>query len=78
MAWRFGYRTASESTPVILVTDMNNPHRGCKNDPYDWGDRTFQIAHDYIEKHWDSLKSGDLIDVLFILGESLTPCESEA
>jgi hypothetical protein len=74
MAWRYGYRDSGS----VIVTHMSVPDRGCQNDPHAWGDRTFQVAHDYIRKHWDELKSGALIDVRFILGESITPCESEA
>lgn len=74
MAWRYGYRDSR----AVIVTHMSTPSRGCHNDPVEWGDRTFQTAHRYIEAHWDELKSGDLIDVRFILGESITPCESEA
>ncbi len=46
-------------------------------DPYDWNDRTKQTAHAYIQKHWDELKDGDVIDVEFILGETKEPKISE-
>lgn len=36
---------------------------------YDWGDRTYTQAHLYIQDNWNSLQSGDVIDVEFILGE---------
>lgn len=78
MAWRYGYRSRDEIGPPIIVTHMSEPDRGCHNASHVWGDRTFQTAHLFIEEHWDELKSGDLIDVRFILGESITPCESEA
>lgn len=39
-------------------------------DPYDWGDRTMQVAHVYIESKFEELKDGDVVDVEFILGES--------
>ena len=74
MAWRYGYKDSR----AVIVTHFSDPRRGCHVDPYDWGDRTFKTAHLYIEEHWEELKSGDLIDVRFILGESITPCESEA
>lgn len=74
MAWRYGYKNAR----AVIVTHMGEPRRGCCSDPYDWGDRTFQTAHRHIEEHWDELKSGDLIDVRVLLGETDTPCESEA
>lgn len=46
-------------------------------DPFDWGDRTFQVAHNYITAHWDSLRSGEVIDVEFILNETQTIKVSE-
>lgn len=41
-------------------------------DPYDWPDRsrTMRVAHNFIDEHFDDLKSGDVIDVEFILGET--------
>lgn len=46
-------------------------------DPYDWCDRTYQVAHLYIESHWHELKDGDVVDVEFILGETKEPKRSE-
>jgi hypothetical protein len=74
MAWRYGYK----DNPAVIVTHMSTPSRGCHNDPHAWGDRTFHVAHDYIQKHWDELRTGHVVDVEFILGETLTPKESEA
>ena len=47
--------------------------------PYDWpgGARTFPVAHKYIEEHWDELADGDVIDVEFIEGETVTKKVSE-
>ena len=42
------------------------------NDPYEWGNRTMTVAHDYVRGHWDELTDGDVVDVEFILGESET------
>ena len=40
-------------------------------DPYEWGnERTRFTAHKYVEENWESLNSGDIIDVPYILGES--------
>lgn len=52
---------------------------GAEYDPYNWrdGSRTMQIAHSHIEKHWQELKSGDVVDVEFILGLSKAPKTSE-
>lgn len=42
-----------------------------------WDGETRQIAHRHIEMNWDQLRSGDVIDVQFILGNSAEPKESE-
>jgi hypothetical protein len=47
------------------------------SDPFDWADRTLQIAHQYIVDHWDELASGAVVDVEHILGETTTPKQSE-
>lgn len=49
-----------------------------KFDPYDWGDRTMSVAHNYIVNNWDVLVSGSVVDVEFILGESTEPKRSES
>ena len=46
-------------------------------DPYAWGDRTLKTAHLHIQKHWHDLRSGDVVDVEFVLGETGSPKESE-
>ncbi len=46
-------------------------------DPFDWGDRTMQTAHRHVESHWQNLRSGDVVDVEHILGETDTPKASE-
>lgn len=74
MAWRFGYR----GSRAVIALHMGVPDRGCQSDPFGWNDRTFQTAHRHIEEHWDELRTGDLIDVRVLLGETKTPCPSEA
>lgn len=44
---------------------------------YDWNDRTMQTAHLWIIENWESLENGSVVDVQFILGESVVPCASE-
>lgn len=46
-------------------------------DPYNWADRTMQTAHIHIESNFDTLESGDVIDVEYILGEKEKPKISE-
>lgn len=48
-------------------------------DCHDWGlfPRTMYLAHEWIEGHWNELKTGDVIDVEFINGETQTKKQSE-
>ncbi len=47
-------------------------------DQYEWGGaRTYVVAHNYIIENWDTLKSGDIVDVEFILGERDKPKETD-
>jgi hypothetical protein len=46
--------------------------------PYDWTNRTMQVAHNFVAEFWDKIESGAVIDVQFILGETRAPKESEA
>ena len=48
-------------------------------DPYEWGsgERTMHVAHLAIAKHWDELKSGDVVDVEYELGLKPTKKVSE-
>lgn len=49
-------------------------------DSYDWpgSARTRRAAHEYIEQHFDMLKTGEVIDVEFILGEKSSKKISES
>jgi hypothetical protein len=61
-------RHAGYVDPLILLTRLDGG-KSCY-DPYDWADRTWQVAHNYITEHWDNLGDGDVIDVQYILGET--------
>lgn len=72
---RDGYRGTMEETCIIMIDAQC---RGVNYDPCDWKNRrTHGAAHEWIEKHWHSLKDGDVIDVQFILGETTSVKESE-
>lgn len=44
---------------------------------YDWtNSRTMKVAHQFIIDNWDTLESGAVIDVDFILGETDHPKQS--
>ncbi len=49
----------------------------CHYDPYDWGDRTMTTAHDYIQRNFDNLESGAVVDCEFILKEATIEKVSE-
>lgn len=71
---RTGY---GEDFPLITITMLN----GCisQYDAYKWSDnsRTLHEAHKYIQEKYDELKTGDVVDVEFILGESKNKKKSE-
>jgi hypothetical protein len=61
---------------IIILVRLADCKASC--DPYEWPDgRTMPNAHDFIEKHFDELKDGDVVDVRVILGETDTPALSE-
>ena len=71
MLRRAGY---SNSYPMVILTRLDNVE--AHNDAYNWADtRTLREAHGYIAKNFDTLKSGDVVDVEFILGET-TVCKT--
>lgn len=73
---RSGYGERDEIEYVILCKlDGVEAHY----DPFDWSNaRTMRTAHRYIIDSWETLSSGDVVDVEFILGETSAPKQSEA
>lgn len=69
---RGGY---SAQCPQVVVHFLE-PDEG-SGDPDKWTTRTRAIAHQYILKHWDKIRTCDVIDVEFVLGESKTCKVSE-
>lgn len=47
------------------------------SDPYQWPNRTMQVAHNFVLENFDRLQDGDVVDVQFILGETKEPKQSE-
>lgn len=65
-------------TNLVLMAGIQSSPDTATFDHYDWnGNRTRQVAHDFIQKNWTSLNSGDVVDAEFILGESQQPKQSE-
>jgi hypothetical protein len=70
---RAGFSSESDDVFLARLTDF----KGCY-DPSMWEDkRTMLNAHKYIKEHWEELRSGSVVDVEFILGESKEPKQSE-
>ena len=68
MLGRAGFSLADDR-PAVLINFLNSPR--IEYDPSKWdGARTYAEAHRYIEKHFDTLESGAVVDVPFILGET--------
>lgn len=69
---RAGWKHLQEdptSWPCVLFGPAG--HGVMRYNPSEWaGNRSMQVAHEHVEINWDLLKSGDVIDVEFLLGES--------
>lgn len=62
----------------IIICNARGDERGAYCDPYDWNDRTYKTAHNYIIDNWDNLRDGQVIDVQYILGETTEVKRSES
>ena len=60
----------------ILLTSLLGG-RKAEYDPYEWGDRTFQVAHNYIAENWDEIADAEVVDVEYILKEKPSKAISE-
>lgn len=69
-------RRAGFGAPMVLLSNLQREK--ITWDYSDWGDRTMQTAHRYIEDNFDTLADGAVVDVEFILGETTSPKHSEA
>lgn len=66
----------SAAEPYIILCKLDGVE--AEYDPFAWSNRrTLGSAHRHIIDLWDELKSGDLIDIEYILGETQKPKESE-
>jgi len=73
---RAGYGISPENQgEYILLCKLEGTD--CHYDIYNWGTRTMQIAHDHIQRQFDELESGAVVDVEYLLGLSLKPKISE-
>ncbi len=67
------------SDKLIELAILGNNHSKFTYDSSDWedGTRTMSLAHKHIEDNWAELKTGDVIDIEYVLGEVSEPKISE-
>lgn len=76
---RAGYDNTSDCV-ILIRMECKGINGNASYDPFAWnatGTRTMHVAHQYIQEHWDTLNSGDVICVEHILGERTEPKKSE-
>ncbi len=72
-----GYGQDAETQGEYVIFGRLQAESEFQHDPFKWGNRTMQIAHDHAATFFDMLASGAIIDVQFILGETKEPKKSE-
>lgn len=68
-------RRAGFGSPMIYLIALATEK--CGYDPYGWGNRTMNGAHQIIERDWNTLNDGDVVDVQFEIGETTAKKVSE-
>lgn len=70
----YGLR-AEKQRQYILMGKLQTGNLKCSSSDHEGYPtvRTLPMAHHHIQKHWEELTSGDVIDVEFILGEVEAP-----
>lgn len=76
---RAGYgRSVDEQSNYVLLLRISGEQLTGSCDIYGHGDaRTFPVAHKHIIENWERLRTGQVIDVQFLLGETTEPKVSE-
>ena len=70
---RAGFRNEA----ALFVTRLTDNETQFDKNAWANGTRTLPVAHEFIRENWHDLKSGQVIDVEFILGLSEEPKVSE-
>ncbi len=75
----FGLTSDDHARYVLLAKIAGGSPYRCTCDPVDWGSetRTYRVAHEYINAHFDELAPGQVVDVEYILGETQKPKETD-
>lgn len=71
LMWRAGYDDRGQVALIYLTKGTMHL------EPFGWRDRTMFTAHKYLIENWDRIQNGEVVDVEFILEETLDPKESE-
>jgi hypothetical protein len=79
---RAGYgQTREAQRGYVLLLTLAGGSGEVHCDPYDWPNaprvRTMFVAQQYVNQHFDTLESGQVIDCEFILGETPAPKDPE-
>jgi hypothetical protein len=77
---RAGFGTTAQAQKCfVMLMKLTGNRAVATYDPFQWDDsRTMREAHRYIESNFGDLRSGEVIDVQFILGETKEKKKSEA
>lgn len=72
---RAGYGL-TEIVPLVLFGRLHSGE--FQHDYYGWGhNETMKWAHKFVTDQWEGWRSGDVIDVQFLRGETMRPKKSE-
>ena len=70
--------SAYEQENYVMLMNISGGNCEAHTDEFKWSNyRTMTTAHQYIIGNYESLKTGDLIDVQYILGETDKPKASD-
>lgn len=74
---RAGFHSSQdEERPLVFVVKLVGGN--AYYDPHGWPSaRTMPEAHTWIQENWCDIKTGDVVDVEFILGEKMSKKTSE-
>lgn len=75
---RAGYGQSAEEQGAYVIFGRLQADSEFQYDPFAWGNRTMQAAHQTVNSFFEKLESGSVIDVQFILGETSEPKKSES
>lgn len=66
---------------TTMLSYIGSGYARSEIDPHRWQDgihdRTLFTAHNFIDENWDTLTSGDIVDVEVILGEKSEPSPTQ-